>query len=124
MKKFSLPELASDYNANCAEKYLAINDKVIDITNFSKQHPGSEQAILKLAGADATKEFNSHHSHLTQSAQNFLQQYTIGEIKIKLRTSYFLTLFTFHNCYVSVEKNGKVIGNRKVPKEWEVCAKH
>merc|ERR1719181_1770625 len=41
--------------------WVVVDDKVLDVTKFLKDHPGGELAILTLAGKDATKEFNMIH---------------------------------------------------------------
>jgi hypothetical protein len=38
-----------------------VSGEVLDVTNFLKDHPGGELAILTFAGKDATEEFNMIH---------------------------------------------------------------
>merc|ERR550537_284949 len=44
-----------------ADCWVVVNNQVLDVTNFLKDHPGGELAILTFAGKDATEEFNMIH---------------------------------------------------------------
>merc|ERR1712193_202697 len=41
--------------------WVILNDKVLDVTTFLKDHPGGELAILTFGGKDATEEFDMIH---------------------------------------------------------------
>merc|ERR1739847_50346 len=41
--------------------WVVVNGNVMDVTNFLKDHPGGELAILTFAGKDASEEFNMIH---------------------------------------------------------------
>jgi L-lactate dehydrogenase (cytochrome) len=41
--------------------WLAIHGTVWDVTNFVQKHPGGANAILKVAGQDATEEYDMVH---------------------------------------------------------------
>merc|ERR1719384_823009 len=41
--------------------WVVVNGMVLDVTNFLKDHPGGELAIITFAGKDATEEFNMIH---------------------------------------------------------------
>merc|ERR1712232_1480672 len=41
--------------------WVILDGKVLDVTNFLKDHPGGELAIVTFAGKDATEEFNMIH---------------------------------------------------------------
>jgi len=41
--------------------WVAVNGQVLNVTNFLKDHPGGELAILTFAGKDASEEFNMIH---------------------------------------------------------------
>merc|ERR1719183_2709988 len=45
-----------------ADCWVVVDNKVLDVTKFLKDHPGGELAILTFAGKDATKEFNMIHA--------------------------------------------------------------
>ena len=49
------------------------NGQVLNVTNFLKDHPGGELAILTFAGKDASEEFNMLH------APNVLTKYLPAE---------------------------------------------
>jgi len=40
---------------------VILNNQVLDVTKFLKDHPGGELAILTFAGKDATEEFDMIH---------------------------------------------------------------
>jgi cytochrome b involved in lipid metabolism len=41
--------------------WVILNNRVLDVTDFLKDHPGGELAILTFAGKDATEEFDMIH---------------------------------------------------------------
>merc|ERR1711879_282613 len=41
--------------------WVVVNGKVLNVTNFLKDHPGGELAILTFGGKDASEEFNMIH---------------------------------------------------------------
>merc|ERR1719263_859944 len=58
-KEFSMDEIAKHNNKQSC--WVILNDRVLDVTTFLKDHPGGELAILTFAGKDATEEFNMIH---------------------------------------------------------------
>ncbi|KAE9603621.1 putative flavonoid 3',5'-hydroxylase [Lupinus albus] len=59
--------------------WLVINGKVSEVTKFLEEHPGGEEALLELAGKDATKEFDAiGHSMV---ALNMLLKYQVGVVQ-------------------------------------------
>lgn len=58
--------------------WIAIHDKVYDLTSFYKEHPGGEEVLLALAGGDGTECFDSiGHS---QEAILLREKFLIGEL--------------------------------------------
>jgi len=56
---FTKEEVAThNSKASC---WVILNDRVLDVTDFLKDHPGGELAILTFAGKDATEEFDMIH---------------------------------------------------------------
>ncbi|KAK4522560.1 hypothetical protein GAYE_PCTG10G0450 [Galdieria yellowstonensis] len=56
--------------------WIVVEKKVYAVTDFLEDHPGGEDAILKVAGRDATEDFHGvGHSSL---AWNMLQNYLVG----------------------------------------------
>merc|ERR1712224_949008 len=41
--------------------WVVVNGQVMNVTNFLKNHPGGELAILTFAGKEASEEFNMIH---------------------------------------------------------------
>ncbi|XP_022914363.2 cytochrome b5-like [Onthophagus taurus] len=63
--------------------WMVICDKVYDVTNFLKQHPGGEDLLMEHAGRDATFAFQGAvHSDL---AEQMLKEYLIGELPLDQR---------------------------------------
>jgi len=58
--------------------WVVVEGKVLDVTDFLKDHPGGELAILTFAGKDATAEFNMVHP--PGVIQKYLPDGTIGVI--------------------------------------------
>jgi cytochrome b involved in lipid metabolism len=61
-----------------SDSWIIIHDGVYDVTGFLADHPGGKKILLKNAGTDATKKFDSFHnaSVLTKLGA----QYLIGKI--------------------------------------------
>merc|ERR1711998_482032 len=56
---FTKEEVAKhNSKASC---WVILDDRVLDVTEFLKDHPGGELAILTFAGKDASEEFNMVH---------------------------------------------------------------
>eukprot|EP00811_Abedinium_folium_P026317 NODE_3861_length_1971_cov_55.816161.p1 GENE.NODE_3861_length_1971_cov_55.816161~~NODE_3861_length_1971_cov_55.816161.p1 ORF type:complete len:539 (+),score=113.85 NODE_3861_length_1971_cov_55.816161:1-1617(+) len=56
---YSLADVASHLtNTDC---WVVVNGTVLDVTDFLKDHPGGELAIMTFAGKDASEEFNMIH---------------------------------------------------------------
>jgi cytochrome b involved in lipid metabolism len=58
--------------------WIAIHDKVYDVTRFLEEHPGGEEVLLEQAGSYATEAFEDV-GHSTD-ARELLQKYEIGEL--------------------------------------------
>merc|ERR1719386_85431 len=56
---FTKEEVAKHNNKSSC--WVILNDRVLDVTEFLKDHPGGELAILTFAGKDATEEFDMIH---------------------------------------------------------------
>merc|ERR1719231_480070 len=56
---FTLEEVAKHNSKSSC--WVILNDRVLDVTDFLKDHPGGELAILTFAGKDATEEFDMIH---------------------------------------------------------------
>ncbi len=56
---YTLAEVAQHSNASSC--YIAVNDRVYDLTSFLKTHPGGAANILKICGRDGTFLFENQH---------------------------------------------------------------
>merc|ERR1719262_1139809 len=56
---YSLDDVAK--HATKTDCWVVVNGQVLNVTNFLKDHPGGELAILTFAGKDASEEFNMIH---------------------------------------------------------------
>merc|ERR1719174_3137394 len=54
------PEEVAQHNT-ASDVWIIVNNKVIDVTDFLKTHPGGEAAIMAFAGKDASVEWNMIH---------------------------------------------------------------
>merc|ERR1719353_592766 len=57
--QFSLDDVASHNNEK--DCWVVLHDRVLDVTDFLKDHPGGVLAIITFAGKDATAEFDMIH---------------------------------------------------------------
>merc|ERR1719247_2867881 len=57
--QFTLDEVSSHNNKS--DCWVVLHDRVLDVTDFLKDHPGGELAIITFAGKDATAEFDMIH---------------------------------------------------------------
>ncbi|XP_043500055.1 cytochrome b5-like isoform X1 [Polistes fuscatus] len=82
IKYYTRAEVAKYNTAKSA--WIIIHDKVYDVTNFVKQHPGGEEVVLEHAGRDGTEPFEDiGHS---SDAREMMEPYKIGEIVEEERT--------------------------------------
>lgn len=58
--------------------WMAIHDKVYDVTKFIEEHPGGEEVLLEQAGKYSTEQFEDV-GHSTD-ARELMEQYEIGEL--------------------------------------------
>lgn len=58
--------------------WMAIHDKVYDVTKFLEEHPGGEEVLLEQAGKFGTESFEDV-GHSTD-ARELMENYLIGEL--------------------------------------------
>uniref|UniRef100_A0A0M3K9G4 Putative cytochrome b5 (inferred by orthology to a S. mansoni protein) n=1 Tax=Anisakis simplex TaxID=6269 RepID=A0A0M3K9G4_ANISI len=59
--------------------WIVYEDKVLDITRFTDEHPGGDEVLLEVAGQDGTSKFiDADHS---KDAVEMIDQYVIGRLK-------------------------------------------
>ncbi|KAJ6261300.1 hypothetical protein Dda_3969 [Drechslerella dactyloides] len=59
--------------------YVAIHEKVYNVTRFVDEHPGGEEVLLDVGGQDATEAFEDvGHS---DEAREILSGYLVGDLK-------------------------------------------
>lgn len=91
LRQITLEELNAHNTAK--ELWMAIHDKVYDVTKFIEEHPGGEEVLLEVGGKYATESFEDV-GHSTD-ARELMQDYLIGELveeareikKSKVRTT-------------------------------------
>lgn len=75
-KVVTLEELKSHKDASSL--WIAIHDKVYDITKFLDEHPGGEEVLLEQGGGYGTEAFEDV-GHSTD-AREIMKDYFIGEL--------------------------------------------
>ena len=60
--------------------WVAIDQKVYDLTEFKEIHPGGDKIIEDNAGRDATHEFRKANHHLSREITSMLTMYCIGRL--------------------------------------------
>ncbi|CAJ0762951.1 22880_t:CDS:2 [Entrophospora sp. SA101] len=64
--------------------WIVVHDKVFDVTNFLNEHPGGVKVLMKMAGTDATKQFDDFHTLGTlekYSSKLFIGKIGSGQIE-------------------------------------------
>ncbi len=76
-KKFTAEEVAKHSSPD--DLWIVINDSVFDLTKFQKIHPGGKKILSKVAGTDATKQFQKYHN-ANKVLKKYAPKLKIGEI--------------------------------------------
>ncbi|KAI9294847.1 acyl-CoA dehydrogenase NM domain-like protein [Neoconidiobolus thromboides FSU 785] len=61
--------------------WIIVEGKVFDVTKFLELHPGGKTILLKVAGTDATKQFNTFHSK--KVLEKYIPKLCIGQVETK-----------------------------------------
>jgi len=69
-------ELKEHNGTNGSPSWIAIKDKVYNVSNFGKEHPGGN-IIFTHAGQDATDVFSAFHP---AAVYNWLPRFYVGEL--------------------------------------------
>ncbi|XP_003224187.1 acyl-CoA (8-3)-desaturase isoform X1 [Anolis carolinensis] len=97
------------------ERWLVIERKVYDISQFYKRHPGGSRVISHYAGQDATDAFTAFHLHKAQVSK-YLNSLLIGELAPDQPSSEpsknQLLVNDFRELRATVEKMGLLKPNR------------
>ena len=75
---YTLEEVSKHNTAS--DCWMVINSQVLNVTDFLNDHPGGAGVIKRVAGKDASKEFNMLHKPNT--IENFAPECVIGKLKL------------------------------------------
>jgi len=76
-KELTFQEVSS--HASKKDLFMVIHDKVYDVTSFVDEHPGGEEVLMDVAGADGTEAFEDvGHS---DEAREILDGLLVGTLK-------------------------------------------
>jgi len=81
-KTYKLEEVSKHCDAE--DIWMAIHNKVYDVTKFLEEHPGGVEVMLEHAGSEATYAFEDVGHSL--DARDLLAQYYIGDVHDDDRT--------------------------------------
>lgn len=74
---YTMTQVAAHDDASSC--WTVINGKVYDLTDWITKHPGGQQAITQLCGADGSALFNGQHGGAPQQ-EAVLASFQIGEL--------------------------------------------
>lgn len=77
MAKLLTADEVSQHNTE-SSIWIIVHDKVFDVTNFLNEHPGGKKVLLKVAGTDATQQFDNFHA--MSVLEKYSSQLQVGEI--------------------------------------------
>ncbi len=60
MPSFTVEQVAA-HNKD-GDVWIVVHDKVYDLSKFLDKHPGGKKVLLKVAGQNASKQFDQFHS--------------------------------------------------------------
>jgi len=86
-KVYKLSEVA-EHNTG-EDMWMAVHNKVYDVTAFIDEHPGGMEVLVENAGQDATYTFEDVGHSL--DARELLSQYYIGDLHADDRTEKVVT---------------------------------
>jgi len=92
-KIYRLEDVAQ--HADAQDLWIAIHNKVYDITKFLEEHPGGLEVLLENAGQEATYAFEDVGHSL--DARDLLSQYYIGDLHQDDRTEKAATAVVTEN---------------------------
>ncbi|CAM9489195.1 unnamed protein product [Choristocarpus tenellus] len=99
--KYTWQEVAKHNSAKSA--WVVVDDKVYDITDFVKSHPGGSEVVLLMAGRDATDAFASYHP-FTDKPRKMLPKFEIGTLTTREFSPYKPDTGMYKECCKRVGK--------------------
>ena len=76
LKIISLDEVAD--HCTREDGWLVLFDKVYDVTEFLRSHPGGEEVVMEYLGCDATLAFRGVTGHTSGVIARYLQNFIVG----------------------------------------------
>ena len=83
VKYYSLEEIKPNNAKDGAPCWLIYKNKVYDVTDYLKEHPGGPELVTEWGGKDSTKAFDDAGHSI--DAINMLKPYKIGELALEDR---------------------------------------
>jgi cytochrome b involved in lipid metabolism len=78
-KKYTMTEVKKHNKES--DVWIVIDDQVLDVTNWLKDHPGGKSIIMTMAGKNATEKFNSIPAHNLSIKKTLFPKFKIGVLK-------------------------------------------
>ena len=69
------------HNERGRRLWMAVDDRVYDLTAFAEMHPGGQKLIQSYAGMDATSAYRTVEHHLDPAVRGLLSMFELGALR-------------------------------------------